>query len=419
MAALSWTVSQAALPRSRNVHLAMAALSWTVSQAALPRSRNGSPPWSPLTGEAARALSARLAEADPEALAEAVAGEALKRHHALIDGIEAYRGHPYRRVLSEPPAVWSEGSTRLLDYGAMSAAPSQTGGLPLLVVPSLINRAYILDLSARTSLLRWLAGRGFRPLLVDWDRPGDLERRFTLNDYICGRLGGCLDAALSLTGRRPVLLGYCMGGLLTLALALRRGADLAGLALLATPWDFHAGGLAQARLAAALYGSFAPAAELLDELPVDVIQAFFAGLDPQLVLRKFSAFGRLDPASREATDFVALEDWLNDGVPVAAPVARECLVEWYGENATARGHWRIAGQPVEPAALDLPSLCLVPAQDRIVPPESATALASVIPGAVTRTPAAGHIGMVVGARARRQVWQSLAAWLEDRAAAAG
>src|SRR3546814_10267711 len=48
-------------------------------------------------------------------------------------------------------------------------------------------------------------------------------------------------------------------------------------------------------------------------------------LDPQLVVRKFLAFGRLDAASRKAEEFVALEDWLNDGVPLAAPVARECL----------------------------------------------------------------------------------------------
>src|SRR3546814_11119030 len=71
-------------------------------------------------------------------------------------------------------------------------------------------------------------------------------------------------------------------------------------------------------------------------------------LDPQLVVRKFLAFGRLDAASRKAEEFVALEDWLNDGVPLAAPVARECLGRWYGDNATARGQWRLAGCPVDP-----------------------------------------------------------------------
>ena len=73
--------------------------------------------------------------------------------------------------MSDPPELWREGTTRVLDYGD----PAR-GGVPLLVVPSLINRAYILDLSARSSLLRWLADQGFRPFLVDWGRPGIDER---------------------------------------------------------------------------------------------------------------------------------------------------------------------------------------------------------------------------------------------------
>ena len=36
----------------------------------------------------------------------------------LAEGVLAYRRHPVRRALANPPAVWSEGNTRLLDYGA-------------------------------------------------------------------------------------------------------------------------------------------------------------------------------------------------------------------------------------------------------------------------------------------------------------
>ena len=38
-----------------------------------------------------------------------------------------------------------------------------------------------------------------------------------------------------------MLIGYCLGGLLAPGLAAVAQRDLAGLALLATPWDFHAG----------------------------------------------------------------------------------------------------------------------------------------------------------------------------------
>src|SRR5690606_31735137 len=127
-------------------------------------------------------------------------------------GIEAYRAHPYRRQVIDPPVCWKEGTTRLLDYGAVPEATRSRDGVPLLVVPSLINRGYVLDLMPGRSLLRALAAAGFRPFLVEWGHPGEAERRFTLTDYVAGRLEGALEAVLAITGRRPPVIGYCMGG---------------------------------------------------------------------------------------------------------------------------------------------------------------------------------------------------------------
>ena len=75
-----------------------------------------------------------------------------------------------------------------------------SGGRPVLFVPSLINRHYILDLSESCSLMRWMAGRGIRPLLLDWGSTGPLERRFTLTDFVAGRLERALNAVLELGG---------------------------------------------------------------------------------------------------------------------------------------------------------------------------------------------------------------------------
>ena len=105
---------------------------------------------------------------------------------AFIRGIAAYRRHPYVRTLPDPPSIWSEGGSRLLDYGGSGPA--------VLFVPSLINRAYILDLAEERSMLRHLAANGVRPLLLDWGWPGETERRFTLGDYIAGRLESALAA---------------------------------------------------------------------------------------------------------------------------------------------------------------------------------------------------------------------------------
>jgi len=399
-------------PRPLPLHLGLAVLAWQCSKAALPLLKDGSIPWRADLAEAAAALHRDLAGSDHDDFGRAVAREADRRYHGLLNGIQAYRSHPYRRRLSDPPVVWQEGTSRLLDYAADPGA-RDGAGTPVLVVPSLINRAYILDLNEQTSLLRWLAAQGFRPFLVDWGRPGAQERSFSLSDYVAGRLERALDHVIAQTGSKPHLIGYCMGGLLALALAARRGADLGALALLATPWDFHAEHAAQARLAGDSLATLAPLLALLGELPVDAIQGLFAGLDPIQVIRKFIAFSALAPDAPGALRFVAVEDWLNDGVPLAAPVARECLGDWYGKNATARGSWRIAGESVLPERISLPTLCILPGQDRIVPPASAASLAERLPAAKVCRPAIGHVGMMVSGAAEQRVWRPLAGWLAD------
>ena len=320
---------------------------------------------------------------------------------ALVAGIAAYRRHPWQRTVPDPPALWTEHEARLLDYG------QPTGGLPVLFVPSLINRAYVLDLLPDRSMLRWLAAHGIRPLLLDWGWPGPAARAMTLEAVIAGPLEHAMDAL----GTPVVLAGYCMGGLLTLAAALRRPGLVRGLALLATPWDFHAADADLARRMAATLTLLEPSMAATGTLPVDALQALFAMPSPGAVAAKYRAFGRLDQHGDAARDFVALEDWLNDGVPLGAPLAREALGGWYGANTPGRGAWPVAGRAVDPAALAVPAFVAVPQTDRIVPPASALPLARLIPGVVLHQPAAGHIGMVAGPRARDALWRPLLDWL--------
>ena len=398
-------------PRPLPLHLLVHATTLLGSRAALPLWRNGSLPWNPALAERASALKASLDAGGPEAWSRfeaAIDGEALRRHAAVLDGVDLYRRHRYCRQLAEAPEIWRQGTTRLLDYRVADGI----GAPPVLVVPSLINRAYILDLTARRSLMRALAARGLAPFLVDWDCPGEAERRFTLTDYVVGRLEAALDRVVALTGRPPALVGYCMGGDLALALALRRPQGVRALALLATPWNFHAGREAHATLLRALTPALVALVDRAGMLPLDILQALFASLDPGLTARKFAAFSRLKRRSARERDFVALEDWANDGVDLAGPVAVECLGGWYGDNLTARGGWRVAGQVVDPAALRLPALALIPERDRIVPPDSARPLAEAIPGARIQTVRGGHVGMLLSARAGTEVYTPLARWLK-------
>lgn len=390
-------------PRPLALHLITAMTTSLGALAALPGARRGSLPWArELIGRAA-ALTVELQDVDEAALAQAVASEAARRLEAMLAGVQRYQGHAFVRDLADRPVIWQAGTTKLRDYGGR--------GRPLLFIPSLVNRYHVLDLTRERSLLRWLAENGFHPYLVDWDGPGDEELAFDLTGYIVERLEPLLDHLLQRVDQAPIVAGYCMGGNLALALAQRRQAALAGLALLATPWDFHADAAAQAPVFAGLEPALEALLSAFGALPVDVLQALFAALDPNLAMRKFRRFAP-DAAAGPSEDeiFVALEDWLNDGIPMAPKVARECLIGWFAHNTTASGNWQIDGAAVTPGAVDLPSLAVIPRLDRIVPPASAAALADALAGAERLELEAGHIGMVVGRGGEELLWQPLARW---------
>ncbi|MFO1189800.1 MAG: alpha/beta fold hydrolase [Alphaproteobacteria bacterium] len=393
-------------PRPLPAHVGAAIATWMSSAAALPLWRNGSLPWRKDLAPQAASLAAAAAKIRPDDLAKALAAEIGNRVTAFQAGVGAYRDHPYRRTLDDPPVIWRAGTTRLLDYGMKGAC-----GAPVFVVPSLVNRPWILDLSKDCSLLRNLAGRGLRPYLIDWDAPGKAERGYSLSDYVTKRLEPAFDAATKAAGGPVFIAGYCMGGLLALALALRRQSAARGLALLATPWDFHVDSPWPQPAIQPVLAGLAGLAAALGELPVDLLQLGFFAIDPLLAARKFSAFADRVERGAETEHYVAVEDWANDGVPLAAIVAQECLLGWYGANDPPAGRWKIGGVPVRPSEFVRPTLAILPRRDRLVPYASALALAQAIPSAVRLEPDLGHIGMVAGGRAPVQVWGPLADWL--------
>jgi polyhydroxyalkanoate synthase len=324
----------------------------------------------------------------------AVEAEAL-----FLAGIQAWRSHPWHRDLPDPPVRWREATARLLDYGG--------NGPVILFVPSLVNRWTVLDLMAGNSMVRWLAEQGAHPMLLDWGEP---EPGFTLTDHIAGRLVRAMEAAKG-SGGKVVLAGYCMGGTFATAAAALRPDLVRGLALLAAPWDFHAGGIDHLHKLTATCAMLEPLLRDVATVPVDLLQALFALDDPTSVAEKFRQFGRLDQASAAARLFVALEDWLNDGVPLSGPTARECMRTWYRDNLPVLGEWRVAGLAIDPKAISVPAFAAVPRRDRIVPPDSARALARLLPKITLVEPNAGHVGMTAGRSAAKVLWEPLRDWL--------
>src|SRR3546814_20996977 len=92
-----------------------------------------------------------------------------------------------------------------------------------------------------------------------------------------------------------------MGGLLAMALALRRPDEVPALALVAAPWDFHAVGPEEGRRAESSLALLEPALAAFGELPVDAIQWPLPSPHPPQVSNTFPRFHPPAPGSPHAT----------------------------------------------------------------------------------------------------------------------
>lgn len=369
-------------------------------------------PWTSAPDGPARELAARVAAAPEVEMALALRLEGASRLEALLNGLRLYQESDVFRELDDPPAIWRAGASRLLDFGPPT-------GRPVLVAPSLINRWHILDLDEGASLTRHLCGAGLRPLLLDWGEPGPEEQGFDLSAYVSARLLPALDVAAALGGGRAALLGYCMGGALSVAAAGMRPGAVSRLALIGAPWDFsHMTPMRGALASLGVSGERARLAQMIDAVaatfgavPVAALQSVFAQLDPGLAARKFRRFAAMDQAGEAARRFVLIEDWLNAGPPLSGPAAKAALIDWHLDNLTMRGGWTVGDHAADPARLSLPVLVAAATEDRITPPGATEAVARLAPGAALLRPRSGHVGMIVGQMAETGLWRPLADFL--------
>lgn len=313
------------------------------------------------------------------------------RRRAALKGLAAYQ-HAARPARGDPaPIVAQVGRAAVRDYGG--------AGRPVLFVPSLINPPYVLDLSPANSLLRWLATQGVRPLLVDWGEPSPNERDLSLAGHVERLLLPLIDALPA----PPVLAGYCVGGTMAMAAAARRA--LPGLVLIATPWCFSGFPDASREGLTELGNAAEDGAQQLGLFPIEIFQTAFWKLDPGRTVGKFERFAGFDPGSDAAAEFVRLEDWASDGPPLTLAAGFELIDALFGDDLSGKGEWHVAGGPVRLGDIRAPVLNVASTTDRIVPATSAAPIGERL------TLGLGHVGMIVGARGRRSLWEPLAEWL--------
>lgn len=337
----------------------------------------------------------------------ALSEKAYANSAGFMQGMQAYLSSDYKRPQTDYATLWQRGSARLLDLD-----PTNKDGLAILCVPSLINKSYVLDLYPERSLVQFLKSQGFRPLILDWGEPGNDELGFTTADYMTAYALDALQALREEHDGPIALLGYCMGGIFTVAMAQLAPMYVDALVLLATPWDFSAEDTPRVLLEPATQMLLRQWTQASSPVPPLVTQTIFHLINPWRVQEKYSRYPSL--SEEEKRHFLAVEQWVNDGVALPNQVAEECFVDWPQGNILATHQWKVGRRWIEPNHIACPTLAVLPTKDAIVPLGVSTPLTCEIPRCDVIKPESGHVSMVVGRNAKAMLWKPLAQWLNEK-----
>lgn len=308
--------------------------------------------------------------------------------------------------------IHAENKWRLLRYRGGRPA---THRLPILMVPSLINRHYVLDLSPGKSFVEWLLAQGHDVFIIDWGTPAAEDRYLTFEDIVVRYLGRALARTCRAAGTDTThVLGYCLGGTLVAMHAALDARRIASFLALAAPVHFCSTRTDAAVLEhwAASPAFDATALAQAGNIPWPLMQFAFHAMQPLMTVSK--AVGFVDRCWQDSfvDGFMAVERWSNDNVDFPAEAFRQYIVDLYQRDALYRGEMRLAGRAVRLASITCPLLVVTFEHDGIVPRASAEPLFEQAESAdkVHHHAKGGHVGAVVSSGAAKRLWPRLSAF---------
>ncbi len=284
----------------------------------------------------------------------------------------------------------------LIQYAPTTAKAHE---IPLLIFPPWINKFYILDLREENSMIRWLVDRGLTVFVVSWRSADDEIKDFTWDDYVEKGIFAGIEEALEESGAEQVnTVGYCIGGtLLTSALsymAARGDQRIRSATFFASQSDFEKAGdllvftdpdaVSEVRSIISGNGGYMPG-EVMGETfnwlrPVDLVWRYI--VDNYMMGKKPRPFDLLY--------------WNADQTNIPGPTHITYLQDFYGQNALARGQYKVLGETVDPRNITIPVTVQASRDDHICPFDSVYRTAQLFGGpAQFLLAGSGHIAGVV------------------------
>jgi polyhydroxyalkanoate synthase len=170
----------------------------------------------------------------------------------LIEDVASGKGIVQRRA---DPNAFEKGKTIAATPGAVvyenalfqliqyDPATEKVAAEPLLYVPPLVNRYYMIDLVPRQSLVKWLVDEGHTVFVISWVNPEAEHKDMGVEHYVLSGIVEAIGEVRKRTGAAPDLFSFCLGGTLA-AIALAwlaaegRGDEVNSATLIGALVDF-------------------------------------------------------------------------------------------------------------------------------------------------------------------------------------
>lgn len=320
---------------------------------------------------------------------------------------------PYRDNINRTPSkiIPMRGKFDLLHYNSSNIKHKT----PLLVVGSLINRHYILDLLPKISIVRQFQKMGFDVYATDWRTPMSDDKDMTLESYVEQHIERSVEKIQEVTGEKKVsLFGYCWGGIFSLIYSALHPENVKNLILHATPVD-----LTDTPTPVESWTKKLNADKLVDafgNIPGIFLNIAFFMRNPIEAILKYPRFFSEPRSWDEINQFIAVETWLYDSRPIIGQVFSKIIDDVYKKNLLIQNKMKVGGNLVDLKKITMPFLNIVGQGDDLVPPQSSLPVTNEVGSTDKKSIEfpTGHVGLCVSSKAHVQLWPQVIKWLTER-----